>query len=884
MNKRILSMIMCIAMLMSVVAMLSGCGDNGTNIDATGGSNPAGNVNPQKADAFVIMTDSLDGLFNPFYSTSANDGGIVGMTQIGMIGADYINGDIQVVYGDNESVAAKDYQIVERTENGKTYVDYYFVLKNGIKFSDGHPLTMEDVLFNYYVYLDPVYTGSSTLYSTKILGLEEYRTQQSLSGSGSAGSSAINSAASAAARTRLQELINLFNAQIKLSPTKDMQPEAMKQAILNHSLSSGYKDAISNNPDEVTNENLLADYEYALKLFKEELGRDWNSAQESFTDAPYDAAHIVDLFKDPIFKFMMYEGYVGVEYELDENGKTDRTRIKKLTKNYAEAAIKTMDDAINLVYGDKIATELNIILTYWGTAGELETEFLAKAKEVLLHASSTGDGLAVKNISGIVSLGHTEQAGSTITINGTEYTIASGHNADGTPTNNNEYDVLKITIDGIDPKAIWNFSLTIAPQHYYGEGATTPVDIANDKFGVDFASFKFMTEIIQSTRNITLPMGAGVYKCTDANNSDSPSGSNFYKDNVVYFKANNYFETVGSGLCNAKIQKLRYQVVSSNNAISALKEGTVHFISPQMTTLNFKELTKMEDQGFVKMSTDQLGYGYIGVNAKHVNNLYLRRAIMCAMDTSLSISYYEAGTASQVMWNMSKVSWAYPKGENATYNGKDYPQYGKFDKEQAIENIQMNMQKAGVAAGDSQLKLTFTIAGSSLQDHPAYAVFRDAATLLNSLGWDVQVVCDTQALTKIATGSLQVWAAAWGSSLDPDMYQVYHKNSTATSVKAWGYDYLLTSGTREEKSILDALSALIEQGRETDDRAERSAIYMEAMGYVLDLAVELPTYQRDVLYAYNANVISSASMPDPKELNPYSSPLERIWEIEFAAN
>ena len=35
------------------------------------------------------MTENLDGLFNPFYSTSANDGSIVGMTQIGMIGADY---------------------------------------------------------------------------------------------------------------------------------------------------------------------------------------------------------------------------------------------------------------------------------------------------------------------------------------------------------------------------------------------------------------------------------------------------------------------------------------------------------------------------------------------------------------------------------------------------------------------------------------------------------------------------------------------------------------------------------------------------------------------------------------------------------------------------
>ena len=148
------------------------------------------------------------------------------------------------------------------------------------------------------------------------------------------------------------------------------------------------------------------------------------------------------------------------------------------------------------------------------------------------------------------------------------------------------------------------------------------------------------------------------------------------------------------------------------------------------------------------------------------------------------------------------------------------------------------------------------------------------------MGWDVEVVCDTQALTKINTGALQVWAAAWSSALDPDMYQVYHKDSTATSTLAWGYNYLKTSGSAEELDILDELSELIDQARETDDQAVRTELYEEAMGYILDLAVELPVYQRDVLYAYNAKVIDSESLP--KTINPYSSPLDRIWELKFA--
>ena len=285
----------------------------------------------------------------------------------------------------------------------------------------------------------------------------------------------------------------------------------------------------------------------------------------------------------------------------------------------------------------------------------------------------------------------------------------------------------------------------------------------------------------------------------------------------------------------------------------------------------------MGKKGYNMLTTDQLGYGYIGVNASKVKDINLRKAIMCAMNTRLALDYYRPGTAEQIFWNMSKVSWAYPETED---NGHDYPQSGSWSEDMARSNIEKYMEEAGVSEGSSDLKITFTIAGSTLQDHPTYKVFRDAAALLNDMGWEITVVCDTQALTKISTGSLAVWAAAWGSALDPDMYQVYHKNSSATSTKAWGYDHLKNSGTSEELDILDDLSDLIDEARETNDKDERKELYKEAMGYILDLAVELPVYQRDVLYAYDGNVISTDSLPS--DVNPYSSPLDRIWELEFA--
>ncbi len=856
MKKKIISLFLCLTILMGMLTSLTAC---------SGGSK----------DAFVIMTEQLDGLFNPFYYTSANDGSIVSMTQISMLGSNYVDGKVEVAYGENEAVVVKDYEIVE---NDDDTTSYNFVIKNGIKFSDGQPLTMEDVLFNYYIYLDPVYTGSSTLYSTDILGLSEYRTQTVGSASDDS-DNLITSQASSRAAARLNELINLFNSEVKASSTNEVDYETMKNAITNYSVSNGYKTAISNNPDEVTSKDLLADYEYALKLFKEELETDYLSAQESYIDEPYKS---YEEFKDEIFCFMYTEGYVEVEYAEGDDGKIDRTKIEKMTPGYP-SSIKSKEDAINYVYNDKIARELNIILQYWATATTLATEFTAKAKEVILHENVTDDGkLAVESIAGIVSLGHTDKAGTTLKVNGTDYKIASAHNEDGTVKNEGEYDILQITIDGIDPKAIWNFAITVAPQHYYGEGSKVGVDIENNLFGVEFASFDFMTDVVQSPRNIKIPMGAGAYKATNTKNSDTPAEGEFYTNNVVYFKANENFNTVGEGLENAKIEKIRYQVVSSQNAIAALEEGNVHYISPSLTTDNYEKLEELSKKGIVTLTEDQLGYGYIGVNAAKVNDINLRKAIMCAMNTSLALDYYRAGTAEQIYWPMSKVSWAYPTGAEADDNGFDYPALGAWSNDIAIANIEKYMQEAGVSAGDSELKVKFTIAGSSLQDHPTYKVFRDAAALLNDLGWEVEVVCDTQALTKINTGSLEVWAAAWTSALDPDMYQVYHKDSTATSTLGWGYNYIKTSGSAEEMNILDDLSDLIDEGRETNDQAERAEIYQEAMTYVLDLAVELPVYQRSVLYAYNSKVINPDSLPAENEMNPYSSPLDEIWNVEFA--
>ncbi|MBP5307818.1 MAG: hypothetical protein J6Z34_01645, partial [Clostridia bacterium] len=109
----------------------------------------------KKKDSIVIMTEALSGLFNPFYATSGTDMDVVGLTQIGMLSTDD-NGKPQA--GDDLPTVVKDfeYNVVGSGNNVETV--YTFVIKNGLKFSDGEPLTINDVFFNLYEYLDMAYT------------------------------------------------------------------------------------------------------------------------------------------------------------------------------------------------------------------------------------------------------------------------------------------------------------------------------------------------------------------------------------------------------------------------------------------------------------------------------------------------------------------------------------------------------------------------------------------------------------------------------------------------------------------------------------------------------------------------------------------------------
>ena len=841
----------------------------------------------KKKDSIVIMTEEVDGLFNPFYATSGADMDVIGMTQIGMLSTDSKG---TPVAGDDLPTVVKAFDQGVYDSN-KDETVYTFVLKNNLKFSDGHPLTMEDVLFNMYEYLDPVYTGSSTMYSIDIKGLARYRTQKTDEGL----DDVISENASNIAWYRKQELITLYEEVARVgdgnSQTYSITEAEMKAAIDNYIVSDDYRDAVATEAQQATwtdkdySNELKKDYEFALDTFYEELESDFRAAKESYDlkTPPYDK-WAKELSSD-IFKFFLYEGYITPKYaKLPNSSRDDKTKIESFENTQIVNNYKTEKEAIERVYKDNISSSLNTVLSYWGTAGTLLTEYTADATSILLRNNMEGDQLEFPNIEGIESLGHNTDEKS-VTIGGQTYTVAHSHDENGKPTNANEYDVLRITINGKDPKAILSFAFTVAPSHYYTADEQHPngrkIDIENNQFGVEWASNDFQGTVIKSKKHVEVPVGAGPFVATNANNKDNPSGTEFWSNNVVYFKRNENF------MFEVKAEKLRLQVVSSANALNKLENGEVDYITPQFTLDNAEQLSRMSKKGFVQLDAWQLGYGYIGINAGKVKNINVRRAIMSAMQTSLALEFYQPGTCKTIDWPMSMESWAYPfddDGKSSKPNKWDYTQWtdpnGSYTNAKA--KIQRYMDAAGVAEGDPQLKVRFTIAGANISEHPTYEVFKQAAELLNEMGWDVEVKADSKALTKLSTGSLEVWAAAWGSSIDPDMYQVYHKDSKATSVNAWGYREIKSGGSSqypEEMRIINQLSAVIDDARAVMTREERTPLYEQAMNLVLELAVELPVYQRMTLYAYNSKTIKG--LPAQEEVDSYNSPLGEIWKLEL---
>ena len=77
------------------------------------------------------------------------------------------------------------------------------------------------------------------------------------------------------------------------------------------------------------------------------------------------------------------------------------------------------------------------------------------------------------------------------------------------------------------------------------------------------------------------------------------------------------------------------------------------------------------------------------------------------------------------------------------------------------------------------------------------------------------------------------------------------------------------------------MSTLIDAGRETEVQNERKRIYSQALDLVMELAVEMPSYQRKDMSAWNATVLDRNTMTAKKDLTPLNGLLSRLWELNY---
>ena len=169
------------------VSVLAGCG--GAASDATSESTSTATAeasNTAASDGTLVLAETgFEGKFSPFFAASASDQDVIDLTQLGLLGADrkgemILNG----IEGETREYNGTDYTYYGTsdcvvTENDDGTVTYDIKLRDDLKFSDGEPVTIDDVIFSMYVFLDPTYDGSVTMYSTPIVGLEEYRNSMS---------------------------------------------------------------------------------------------------------------------------------------------------------------------------------------------------------------------------------------------------------------------------------------------------------------------------------------------------------------------------------------------------------------------------------------------------------------------------------------------------------------------------------------------------------------------------------------------------------------------------------------------------------------------------------------------------------------------------------
>ena len=482
----------------------------------------------------------------------------------------------------------------------------------------------------------------------------------------------------------------------------------------------------------------------------------------------------------------------------------------------------------------------------------------------------------------LASLNGTESAGSSLfdLMEGyANYTIGvkTGDSADSITgiQKIDDYNV-RVVMTKVDATSIYQLSLAIAPMHYYGDASL--YDYNNNMFGFT----KGDLSIVRS--KTTQPMGAGPYKFVK------------FENGVITYEANEYYY-----LGEPKTKYVNFLETQEADKLNGVITGTVDITDPSFSKDTVAAIQKAnggETNGSViTVSTvDNLGYGYIGMNANVMSvdgdadsdaSKNLRKAFgtIFSVYRDVAIDSYYGELASVINYPISNTSWAAPQSTDDGYKlafstdveGKDIFTSSMTDDEKYAAALQAALgyfEAAGYTVADG--KLTQAPAGAALEyellipgdgagDHPSFMICTLAKDALATIGMNLIVTDLTNSSdlwTALEAETCAMWCAAWGATIDPDMYQIYHPEGGSN------YMYAIND---------DELTSLIMDARATTDQTYRKAMYKACLDIIIDWAVEIPVYQRQNAITFSTERVNMDTVtPDITTFYGWMSEVQNI--------
>ena len=436
---------------------------------------------------------------------------------------------------------------------------------------------------------------------------------------------------------------------------------------------------------------------------------------------------------------------------------------------------------------------------------------------------------------------------------------------------------VKVTLDSVSAPAIYQLAIPVQPLHYYGD--TALYDYENGSFGFtkgDLSGVRAKT---------TKPLGAGPYVFEK------------YENKIVYMTANEHYYKGAPATKN-----LQWKVTSNPDKEPGVVQGTIDIADPSASKSALEQIAGENSNNEItgdKLSTvltDYRGYGYIGINSENVKvgddhaseqSKDLRKAIATVISAyrDVVIDSYYGEAASVINYPISNTSWAAPQASDPDYavafskdvEGNDIYTEGMSDDEKYAAALQAALgyfEAAGYTVEDGKLtaapegaKLSYEIyiGGAGQGDHPSFGILTAASEALGSIGFDLVIndLSDTSILwSALDAGTAELWCAAWQTTIDPDMFQIYHSQG----------------GDAGKYSIYsETLDAMVEDAAATTNQAVRKALYKECLDFIVDFAVEIPIYQRQDCTIYSTERVNMDSVTkDQTTFYTYLNEIEKI--------